>query len=493
MSLTSTYNIISSALAATAGQTSIISGNIANANTPGYTRQVANVATTSYGGATVASVTRDANGALLDQVNSSTSLAAAQKAIASGLSALAQTVNDSATATSTSGATQNGDSPAALLANLESALTTYEATPSSASVAQAVVTAASSLAQSLNAGATAVQQVREQADAGMASSVSTINSLLNQFAQADSAVVAAQISGGNTSPAENTRDSILTQLSQQVGITTVSNPNGSMSIFTDSGVNLYQSGVVSQLSFTATPTLVSGGSGNPVTVNGVAITGPSAPMAIQSGALAGEAGLRDTVAPQYQAQLDQIANGVISAFAEAPPGGSPPGLPTLPGLFTYAGAAGMPASATGLSETIQVNPLVDPSQGGSVGLLQNGINYNYNATGASGFTGQIQNMISAISATQAFDPTAGLGVSSSLSSYAQSSVGWLQSQNQSAANALDFQNSLVTQANSALSNATGVNLDAELTNMLNIENTYTTTSKLLNTVNTMFSALISAT
>ncbi len=490
MSLSSTYNIISSALAATAAQTTVISSNIANANTTGYNRQVANVVTTSYGGATVASVTNEANSALLDQVNSSTSSAAAQQAIASGLTILAQTVNDSATATSTSGANQNGDSPAALLANLESELTTLEATPNSTSVQQAVVTAATSLAQSLNSGASAVQQVREQANSSMASSVSTINSLLNQFAQADASVVSDQSSGQSASSAENTRDTILTQLSQQVGITTVSNPNGSVSVFTDSGVNLYQSGVVSPLSFTATPTLVAGDSGNPVTVNGVAITGPSAPMAIQSGALAGDASLRDTVAPQYQAQLDQIANGVISAFAETGPSGS---SPMLPGLFTSAGGTGMPTSTTGLSETIEVNPLVDPAQNGNVSLLQNGINYTYNTSGDTGYTGYIQNMISSLSATQTFSSSAGLGTSSSLTSYAQSSVGWLQGQNQTASNALSFQNSLVSQASSALSNATGVNLDTELTNMLNIENTYTTTSKLLTTVNTMFSTLINAT
>ncbi len=55
----------------------------------------------------------------------------------------------------------------------------------------------------------------------------------------------------------------------------------------------------------------------PVTVDGVPITGASSPMAIQSGALAGLADLRDTVAPEYQAQLDQIAGGLVNAFAES--------------------------------------------------------------------------------------------------------------------------------------------------------------------------------
>ena len=71
-------------------------------------------------------------------------------------------------------------------------------------------------------------------------------------------------------------------------------------------------------------------------------------------------------------------------------------------------------------------------------------------------------------------------------------MSWLQAQNQQASNQVDYQNSLVTQATAALSNTTGVSLDTEMTNMLNIENTYTTTAKLLTTVNAMFTALINA-
>lgn len=101
-------------------------------------------------------------------------------------------------------------------------------------------------------------------------------------------------------------------------------------------------------------------------------------------------------------------------------------------------------------------------------------------------------MISAIGATQSFDPSAGLGASDSLSDYANNSVGWLQGQNQAASDAASYQSSVVSQATSALSNATGVNLDTEMTNMLNIENSYTTSAKLLTTVNDMFSALMNA-
>ncbi len=499
MSLSTAFNVISSSFAVTSAPTAVVSNNIANANTPGYSREIANVVTNSYGGADVASVTREANAALLEQVSSPTSQAATQQAISDGLSTLAQTVDDSSSASSTSGANQNGASPSAMLANLQSALATYEDSPTSSSAAAAAVSAASNLASSLNSGSATVAQVREQADQNMATSVSTINSLLSQFTAANNAVVTGLQSGANVASAEDTRDSIVTQLSQQIGVSTVTAANGSESIYSDSGVTLFQD-TPRVVSFTPTPTLVDGANGAPVTVDGVPITGANSPMPIQSGALVGYAALRDTLAPEYQAQLDQIAGGLVNAFAESDQSATPT-LPSLPGLFTTPGATNLPSmsATTGLAAAIEVNPNVDPSQGGNPSLLRDGgisdpgsPAYTYNATGSASYTGRLQELAGEIGATQSFDPSAGLGSSSSLAEYANASVSWLQGQNQQASDSSSYQNTLASQATSALSNATGVNLDAEMTNMLNLENSYASSAKLLTTVTSMFSALLDA-
>ncbi len=499
MSLSAAFNVISSSFAANAAQTAVVSNNIANVNTPGYSRQIANVVTSPGGGADVASVTREANAALSEQAATATAQAAASQAIAEGLATLAQTVSDSSSASTTSGADQNGASPSAMLANLESALETYQASPTSSSAADAAVTAAQSLAASLNSGSAAVATVREQADQGMASSVATINTLLSQFTAANNAVVSGLQTGASVASAEDQRDSIVTQLSQQIGVSTSTAANGSMSIYADSGVTLFQD-TPRTVAFTATPTLVDGASGSAVTVDGVPITGANSPTPIQSGALAGYAALRDTLAPQYQAQLDQIAGGLINAFAESDQS-TPPTLPSLPGLFTTPGATSLPSmsATTGLAAAIEVNPNADPSQGGDATLVRDGgisdpgnPAYTYNTTGAASYTGRIQQLAAAIGATQSFDPSAGLGASASLTDYANASVSWLNGENSQASNASSYQSALATQAASALSNATGVNLDAEMTNMLNLENAYASSAKLLTTVNSMFSALLDA-
>ena len=225
----------------------------------------------------------------------------------------------------------------------------------------------------------------------------------------------------------------MTQLAQQLGVSTTVAANGSESIYTDSGVTLFQD-TPRTVSFTATPTLVDGANGGAVTVGGVPITGANSPMPIHSGALAGYAAIRDTLAPEYQAQLDQIAGGLINAFAESDQSATPT-LPSLPGLFTTAGATSLPSmsATTGLAAAIEVNPNVDPSQGGNPNLLRDGgisdpgnPAYTYNTTGAASYTGRIQELVGEISATQSFDPSAGLDSSASLTDYANASVSWLQ-------------------------------------------------------------------
>jgi flagellar hook-associated protein 1 len=501
MSLSSAFNIINSSFNANASQTAVISRNISNASTPGYTLKTANLATSAYGGVEVSSITRSTNEALQGTMLSATSTAAQQAALANGLTQLSATVSDNASTSATSSATTaTGQSPSAMLAGLETALQTYEASPNDPTVAQSVVSAASQLTSSLNSATATVQQVRSQADAGMASAVGTINSLLGQFQTVNNTVVNGLQTGADVTDAEDTRDNILGQLAQQVGVSTVTASNGSVSIYTDSGVTLFQN-TARTVTFAATPTLTAGATGNSVMVDGVPITGASSPMAIQSGALAGLATLRDTTAPQYQAQLDQIANGLVNAFAETDQT-NPSAPDPLPGLFTFSSYSGaMPTATTtpaGLAGQIKINASVDPSQGGNANLLRDGdisgggVNYTYNTTGAASYTTRIQQMISQISAPQSFDPAAGAGASDSLADYANASVGWVQGQYQQATNQASSSSALATTASQALSNATGVNLDDETSQMLSLENSYQTTAKLLTTANNMFASLLTA-
>ena len=499
MTLASALNIANSSFRAIGAQSANIASNIANTNTPGYSDEVANLATTSYNGVMVVSITRDANAALAAQVQGATSDSAMQSAISTGIATLAQTVSDSSSSTST-GALSNGASPSAMIANLQSALTTYEAAPNNLASAQAAVTAASTLAASLNSASHTVAQVRTQADSQIAQDVASVNSLLTQFQTVNNSIISGQGTGANIGTLQDQRDQLVAQISKYMGVSTSINSNGSMAIFTDSGSTLFQTAPY-KLTFQASGSLGPGMSGNQVLVNGVPITGASANTPIQSGEIAGLVNLRDTVAPQYQSQLDQIAGGLITAFQETDQSTTNTGLPPQPGLFTAPGLTSVPNSSnfTGLANSIQVNAAADPAQGGTPTLLRDGgisdtsnNDYTYNSTGQTGYTGRLQQLISGLSAGMSFSSAGGLPTNTSLTGYAQASVSWVQAANQTANGNTTYQQSLLSQASSALSNATGVNLDSELTNMLTIESSYTASAKLLTSANSMLQSLLTA-
>jgi Bacterial flagellin N-terminal helical region len=133
-----------------------------------------------------------------------TSANATQTALSSGLDTLNQTIGD--VSASTTGKTSDATSPAALLSNFTDALQSYEASPSDSTLASAAVSAAATLTQGLNSAAATVNQVREQADSGIATSVQSINSLLTQFQSVNAQIVNGTAIGSDVTDAQDSRD-----------------------------------------------------------------------------------------------------------------------------------------------------------------------------------------------------------------------------------------------------------------------------------------------
>ncbi len=493
MSLSSAASLAQSGLNTVTAEISVLSRNISGASdTSIYSEKTANVITGPGGASQVASITRATNQAVFQNLLGATSANATQSALLSGINTLNETIGNLSSSSSSSSTTSSASSPSALLSNFTDALQSYEASPSDSTLAGAAVAAAVTLAQGLNSATATVNQVREQADSGIATSVQTINSLLTQFQTANAQIVNGTATGADVTNAQNTRDNILTQLAQQIGITTTTGANSNISIYTDSGVTLFQGGAARSVTFSPTNSYTAATTGNAVYVDGVAVTGASASMPITSGTIAGLANLRDNVTVTYQAQLDGMAGALINTFAESDQTGSGP---NLPGLFTTPGATSIPTSTTGLAGQISVNASVDPSQGGNALLLRDGgvsgnSNYTYNTSGNTSYTTRLTQLLVNLSATQTFSAASGITTSASLSSYASASVGWLEGQYSNVSSQSTTQSTLLNTATTALSNATGVNLDNEMSKMLDLENSYSATAKLIQTIDTMFGTLI---
>ncbi|MFZ1110678.1 MAG: flagellar hook-associated protein FlgK [Rhodomicrobium sp.] len=492
MSLSSAYDGAIAGLSSASAQIALVSRNIANQSNPSATRKIANIVTVN-GLPTVASISRVSSSALLSSLLSANAANGEQSAISTALTQLQTTLG-------TSGNSSNA--PVALLGQLNDALQTYAASPQNSAAAQSAVVAAQNLANGLNSASATVESVRNQADAGIASSVTSINNLLNQFGQVNATIVTGTVSGADVTDAMDQRDSILQQLSQQIGITTVTRANNDVAIFTDSGVTLFDK-TARSVTFTPTAFLTPGTPGNAVYADGVPITDQGSSLSIHSGALVGLVNVRDNLAVTYQTQLDEMARGLITDFQETDQSGSATPQAPQAGLFTDGVDLNVPPAGTavpGLAASIQVASTVDPTTGNPSLLRDGGISTNgagsvyvYNPTpGQTGYSARLNQLISNLSQSIAFDPTAGAGTNESVSDFASASASWLGTQVSQATAAASYSAALQSSATNALSNTTGVNLDTEMSNMLALEQSYQASAKLLDSINSMYTALFAA-
>lgn len=483
MSLSLAFNTARSSLQTTATQLSVSSRNVAGGNDPNASRKIAVTITSGDGSSRVVTISRATGGPLFDRMLGATSSTANEKAVLDGLDTLRQTI----------GETTSGISPAARLGALQSALQSAANAPDNAVFAQSVATAAADLARALNSSTETVQQARTDADAAIGTSVTKVNDLLAQFQTENATVVSGTARGIDVTDAMDRRDAILSNLSQEMGISTVSRANNDMVLYTDSGVTLFDS-VPRAVTFRTSTVLAPGSAGHAVVVDGVAVTGADAAMPLQAGRIAGLATLRDTVAPTYQNQLDELARGLVTAFSEQDQTGG--GAPAAAGLFIPAsGSSSVPGALTaGLAATIAVHPGADAVQGGNPFLVRdgglNGAAYGYNASAAASFQDRLTGLSTALSAQRSFDGAAGLGTAQKpLSGFATASVGWLEGLRQITSTRADSEQAVLAQASGALSNATGINLDQEYANQLELERSYQASSKLIGAVNQLFDAL----
>ena len=487
MTLTSALDVARTGLSVTSGRTSIVSRNIVGAGETLASRKLARVVTAPDGGVRLESVTRASNRALLARMLSANSAAGEQARIAGALDRLNATILDP----------ELDVSPAALVGKLADAIQIYSATPHDTVVAQSAVATARDLARALNSATETVQGLRQEADAEIASAANRVNGLLAQFEMVNAAIVDGSRSGADVTDHLDNRDRLLLAISDEIGIRSVLRSDNDMVLFTDSGVTLFET-KPRAITFEPTHIYSATTTGNAVFADGVQITGGPMGLAIGSGRLAGLMAIRDDIATTYQSQLDEIARGLIEAFAESDQSAMP-ALPDAPGLFTYAGATAVPPSGsimTGLAGMITVNPAVDPAQGGDATKLRDGgmagSAYTYNPSDDAGFTGRLHELLDRISEQRAFDPSAQLASSATLAGFASGSVSWLQEARSTADAEVEYRTTLFERTSEALSNATGVNLDHEMMILLDLERSYQATARLISVIDEMFRSLLAA-
>lgn len=488
MALSKAWSIGLSGLSTSTDRISLVSRNVARAGDVNASRKVGEQTTLLGGGVRMASVIRVADKALLEGSMRAGSDVAKEGAIATALDQLKSTIADP----------ELQQSPAALVGALEARLRTYALDPTSLAAGRQVVSAADDIVRALQGATQTVTEIRTGADIDIANAVQRLNDNLGRLEALNQIIVQAPASEDVTDQLDE-RDAVLRSISEDIGIRVLSRGGNDISVYTDGGVTLFET-VARRATFTSSAPIGPGGSGANVLIDGVDVTGPTAHMPLRSGAIAGLVTVRDEIGVAFQAQIDEIARGLIETFADSDQSGGP--KPDLPGLFTWsAGTVPLPGTiVNGLAAMIRVNPAVDPAQGGDLRYLRDGgasapadPDYNANPAGNAGFSGRVQQLIGALGAVRAFDAGAGLGTTSSIREYASLSVGWLDQERQVAQGRLEVRTAVRDRAIEGLLSVTGVNLDQEMADLLTFERTFQASSQLIKVIDELFTTLIAST
>ena len=478
MSLSSALSIAQSSLLTTSRQTTVVSRNVADASNPDYTRRIASVVSTAPGARAV-DIQRSVNEQLFRQNLAALSAWAGQGALSGGMDQLELSVNG----------VDNASSASTAIGKLQEALQLYATSPSNQNLATSVIDAARQVVRSLNGGTKAVQDFRTDTDSQIATAVDDLNSLLSRFEEVNKAIVSGSHSGNDVSDQLDQRDALLKKISEYVPISTFTRGNNDMVITTADGTTLFET-VPRSVTFSPSAGYAAGSAGNTVYIDNVPVAAGSGGNTSAGGKIAGLLQLRDGVASTMQSQLDEVARGLIGAFAE-----TAPSQPDAAGLFTWSGAPAVPAAGTlvnGLAGQISVNTAIgsDPTllrDGGA-----NGAAYVANTGGGASYADLLIAYGDRLDKPAAFDPAAGISANVGVTGYAASSIGWFEGVRQQASTAADAKEALANRTSEALSNATGVNVDTEMSLLLDLEHTYQASARILTSVNQMLDALMAA-
>ncbi len=300
--LNTSLNIGIQAIQATQDALAATSNNIANANTPGYTREIPQFSENQEmvvgSHVTGGGVTLDGLQSIRDQLLNVQILQ--QTSLQNSYNIQYSTLQQIQTQFSSS----SGGDIASALSAFSSSLSRLSANPSNTSAQQGVLSSGQNLASAFNTTAAALRNAQSYADGQVTGVVAQINTLTSQIAQLNgqlSPLPSASLGGGTV---EDQRDELVQQLSALTGIS-VSRSSDGETITTSSGIPL----VMGARDFTLQTTTGSNGMKQVLDSDGNDITG-----SLQGGQLGGAIAVRDHVLPGLTSQLNSLATQFATSF-----------------------------------------------------------------------------------------------------------------------------------------------------------------------------------
>ena len=385
------------------------------------------------------------------------------------------------------------DTIASRILDFEASLRQLAETPELATRQAAVATTASDVALKLNQISTESSRIRQTADAEITRQVTEVNTSLSKIARLNRQIQIFASSGRDTASLIDQREQLIDRVASIVPIREHARADGVVELTTAQGLTLVGTRA-QEIQFTSTPIITApmrydGGAGalSGLSLNGVDIT-PGGPgnQSIAGGALAGQFAIRDSIAPAVSDRADALAADLIGRLAAS--GVDPTLVPGAPGLFTDDGAAYDPLTLTGLAGRIQLNAAVDPDAGGDPALIRDGLGATAPGPATNGDLPRA--LLDALTAIGSITTIPGLSSGLSFSGSAAGLIELTAFDRVSAeSNVVAFSASRETLA-SAESEAIGVNSDAELQALIQIEQAYAANVQVIQAASRMLDQIL---
>jgi len=460
MSLNSIIQIGMSGVSAYQVATEVTGENIANVNTPGYSRQRVVLETApqsssngfSLGtGVTVTGVQRYYDGLLQQQMATAQTTLGYDTTKSNVLQQIEPTFNEVST---------NG---------LGAAISTFfgswqdlSLNPTGTAERQAVLTSAQTLVDNFHAVSTALSDTVTAQNTSLVATTDSINATLKSIAQLNGQIKTTQMASGNANELKDQRDQLVQDLSKQIGITSTENSDGTTDIkFADGGAALVTGQQAGAFSLDQT---------NPnkyvVQLTAAGSAGPATTVTPTQGVLGATLALRDTIIPGYQSQVDLLATTIASKVNTLQASGA-----------DLTGAAGIAlfAPATTSAATIAINPAITGTSQIAAA-----------ASGSAANSGDNSNALAMAALQNDTTTMAGSTFSGSYNTLV-SKVGL---DVQSIKNTVSRDEAFSSQLSTLRESNSGVSLDEELTNLVTYQRSYQASSKIITTATAMMDTVL---
>jgi len=441
--LNASLMIALSALAVSQQEMETTSNNVANANTPGYTREVSVVAagdpveigSLSVGTGVVLDKIESLRDSMLQiQINQATQQ---NSSLNASLQQLKQIQTQFASSTSGIGAD---------ISNFFNSLQQLSPNPSDLTLRQGVLTAADTLATDFNTAAQNLQTQRANVDQNVVQTVTEVNSLTSQIASVDQQISNLQSINQAPGALVDQQNNLIQQLSALVDVQVIPTGQG-ITVATANGTTL-----VSGSQSTALTTQVGSNGMHDIMAGAQDIT-----SSLTGGSLAGLIQIRDQEISSIGTSLDQLASGLATALNTANAQGYDLNGNQGGNIFAPPPAGGVGAAAA-MTVTMTDPALVAAS-----------------SDGTSGSNGNLANL-SAVANQAVANGQTPIDAYSTL-------VGQIGNTTSNTSADADASNAILQQLQDQNGSVSGVSIDEEASNLIQYQTAYQAAARVVTTVN----------